>query len=81
VIADSGFDGILEGKEWYIHFAIGNNYNAGLRDGTLGFIPERFPLLTDLVKSWGSGQIRREVGHEVRPFEESQRLQGTGIRF
>jgi len=69
MIAAFSFTGILEGKEWYIHFGIGNNYNAGARDGTLGFIPERFPLLTDLVKSWGSGQIRREVGREVRPFE------------
>jgi hypothetical protein len=69
MIADFGFAGILDGKDWYIHFGVGNNYNAGARDGTLGFIPERFPPLTDLVKSWGSGQIRREVGREVRPFE------------
>jgi len=69
MIAAFSFTGMLEGKDWYIHFDIGNNYNAGPRDGTLGFIPERFPPLTDLVESWGSGQIRREVGREARPFE------------
>jgi hypothetical protein len=72
-ISDFRFSGRLEGKEWYLHFGIGKsnavNPPSGEPSTVPAFIPERFPQLTDLVKSWGAGEIRHEVGHEVRPFE------------
>jgi hypothetical protein len=69
LIADFNFWGQLRDKEWYLHFGIGKSYSTGGVSAGLAYIPERFPPLADLIKSWGSGQIRREVGDPVKPFE------------
>ena len=73
-LADFEFAGVRQGKEWYLHFGVGKSYRsypftappatAGLLVGS-AYIPERFPLLADLIKSWSSGQIRKEVGRTV----------------
>lgn len=67
-LADFEFAGVRQAKEWYLHFGVGKGYRSypftappATADLLVGsaYIPERFPLLADLIKSWSSGQIRK----------------------
>ena len=68
IVADFKFFGALEGKDWYLDFRVGkslvNHYYP-----VPGWVPERFPPLRELVKSWSSDRIHNELGSPVKPFE------------
>lgn len=66
-VADFEIDGLLEGEEWFFTFGVGKSYTQGLYP-VRARIPERFPPLGDLAKSWSFAQVRGEVGRQVKPF-------------
>lgn len=66
--ADFLFDGLLEANEWYFQFRVGKSFTHGFYP-VPPWIPERFPPLVELAKSWGYARIRGEVGQTVKPFE------------
>ena len=58
---------MLEGGQWFFDFAVGKS-GTGKFCGVPPWVPERFPPLSELAKSWSFEQIRGEVGHEVKPW-------------
>jgi len=53
-VADFEIDGLLEGEEWFLTFGVGKAYTQGIYP-VRARIPERFPPLGELVKSWSFG--------------------------
>jgi hypothetical protein len=67
-VADFEFVGVIEGGEWLLDFGIGKSGSEKFL-GVPPWIPERFPPLAELVKPWSFGEVRRELGAPVKPFE------------
>jgi hypothetical protein len=67
-VADFEFSGLLENKQWYIDFGIGK-VGASSYSSVPPYVPERFPPLDDLAKSWNFSRIRTSIGDPVRPWE------------
>jgi hypothetical protein len=51
---------------WFIEVELGKDFTRGYYPVT-PFVPERFPPLEELVKSWGFNRIWGEVGRPVGP--------------
>ncbi len=66
-IADFEFSAVFEGGQWFLDFAVGKSGTEKFY-GVPPWVPERFPPLSELVKSWSFEQIRAEVGKEVKPW-------------
>jgi hypothetical protein len=67
-IADFGFSALLVGKEWLLEFRVGRSRSSSFYP-VPPWVPERFPPLSELIKSWSSDRVRNEIGNPVKPFE------------
>jgi len=67
-VADFEINGLFEGEEWFLTFGVGKSYTEGVYP-VGAYVPERFPPLGELAKSWSFAQIRGEIGRQVKPFE------------
>lgn len=67
-VADFEFVGLQVKTEWYLDFGVGKG--AASKPVGVPWIPERFPPLSDLIKSWSFDQVRHEIGTEVKPFAD-----------
>jgi len=67
-VADFEINGLFEGEEWFLTFGVGKSYTQRVYP-VRAYIPERFPPLGELAKSWSFAQIRGEIGRQVKPFE------------
>jgi len=79
-VADFLFDGLFEGREWFLQFRVGKWFTQGIYP-VRAHVPERFPPLDDQAKSWSSVQIRGEVGNTVKPFEGVPEFTGERDRI
>jgi hypothetical protein len=59
-IADFHFSGLVQGGEWLIGFRLGKSGTEKFY-GVPPWIPERFPPLTELVKSWGPAKTGEAI--------------------
>jgi hypothetical protein len=67
-IADFGFSALLVGTEWVLEFRVGRSRSSSFYP-VPPWVPERFPPLSELIKSWSSDRIHNEIGNPVKPFE------------
>ena len=79
-VADILIEGALQSDGWYLSLVVGKSL-TGRYFAAPPRIPERFPPLSDRVKSWSSPQIRAEVGRHVRPFNDSPDFTGDRDRI
>jgi hypothetical protein len=66
MLHDYDLGGVAVGNEWDVRLRLGKSHTRGFYP-VPPFIPERFPALTDLVKTWTGAQIRAELGKPVGP--------------
>jgi len=76
-VADFDFEGLFENGDWFFHFRIGKSGTERYL-GVPPWIPERFPRLSELVKTWSFNQILGEIGNAVQPFAGGPDF--TGLR-
>jgi hypothetical protein len=61
-----GIAGIAEGGDWFIALQLRKS-RLGAFYGGRPYVPERFPPLSELAKSWSTPKIRGEIGKTVKP--------------
>lgn len=59
--------GYMRGKDLFLEVQIGKVFTQKYYYPVTPFVPERFPPLTQTVKSWDFWQIRHEIGRELAP--------------
>src|SRR5262245_2582349 len=64
--------GVADNSEWFVTIVVGKAYTRQYYP-VPPFIPERFPPITELVKSWSSDQIRSELAKGSRTPLRSDR--------
>lgn len=69
MLHDYDLGGVAVGNEWYVRLRLGKSHTTGFYP-VPPFVPERFPALTDLVKTWTGAQIRAELGKPVGPSKD-----------
>jgi len=79
-MADILIEGALQSDGWYLSLVVGKSLTRGYF-AAAPRIPERFPPLSDRVKSWSSAQIRAQVGRRVRPFNDGPDFTGDRDRI